>query len=954
MILQHELNIINKYQMEQFFIDIENFIVAAGNGNWNHSIKRFNESKYSFYNIPDEKLDLFYQFYCDYAYKYKHTPAFSPENSIVACYKRPEVGPLALIGELIFNEEAEIENFLMHMMYHMQEIIASKVVYKPDVRGELRACLLFSNPLYNKEKNQYRYEFEIVFPYCVMSHDLQITEYFDEFEKRLNAFDVVQYLTGPLVESFDYIARMKELTSGESRRLYGSHPRDIQGIFDKISQDEIENSDFDGLETEYEKTYKPDCHELFTKGQPLEKFYRTNKTKKFDYWLPLLLGNTYNTAPSKFRGTKITRIRSSTADLSESNSEINSTRNSRTGRTEKKQALIDPSSEGYVDKYLDMFNDARAVDEVYAVIIGKALFNIHNGKDSGLDVWINFLTSRTVLDKNLRFRYELMYPDFAGSTYTLRTLAYFAREDSSEAFEEMNKKWIRNLQQKSLNCVHYEVAQCFYSMFWLDIICGGAKNKMWYVFDEVRGWQAAEIGILIKKKMSEEFRKSYDRFHAELSNKIAGDSAGDDEDEKDRLRCTITKIVKLTTKLGDDGYKGRLLSTLPEFFLEPKFTGRLDTNCNLLGVANGVIEIVNDNPEFRKQLPEDYVTLSGCRWDETLGPEHRKVKDCKKWIRQVFADDELCGYFLKLASSCLVGKNIDKFVVFFTGDGNNSKSMVKKLFEATFGDYSYTFPKEVITTKRNGASGVSPEMAHTRGKRVCHIQESNETDKINDGELKALTGGDTFFCRFLHNDGGNITAQFKTFVWSNGVPQMTSNGAAVKNRVLIMPCMSTWTSSDKAPESEKEQLEKKTFPADKFFENKIPGLASAFLYMLVENYKLYRREGVSKTPQIVLDHTRQYWVDNDTYSQFWEDYVEEVFEDEEGKIRDEKVFVDINNDVWPLFRSFYKEYYPNITCPSRDLMKKELVRLKGKLKTSERLSGWSGYRLRDGMEVQSF
>ena len=77
----------------------------------------------------------------------------------------------------------------------------------------------------------------------------------------------------------------------------------------------------------------------------------------------------------------------------------------------------------------------------------------------------------------------------------------------------------------------------------------------------------------------------------------------------------------------------------------------------------------------------------------------------------------------------------------YTGKGSNGKSILVKLMEIVLGDYKGTVPITLITQGRNKIGSASPETAQ-QGKRYAVMQEPSKGDRINEGIMKELTGGD--------------------------------------------------------------------------------------------------------------------------------------------------------------------------------------------------------------------
>src|SRR5690606_39029632 len=119
-----------------------------------------------------------------------------------------------------------------------------------------------------------------------------------------------------------------------------------------------------------------------------------------------------------------------------------------------------------------------------------------------------------------------------------------------------------------------------------------------------------------------------------------------------------------------------------------KFTTYLDINTELTCVTNGVLEVNGNTVEFRPSKPQDYISKCvNIPYHSSYSNDHPQVRECYKWFGQVFTDKDMLHHFLKFCASCLRGGNNDKIFPIWTGDGDNSKSMMVKLFESTFGEY---------------------------------------------------------------------------------------------------------------------------------------------------------------------------------------------------------------------------------------------------------------------------
>ena len=134
-------------------------------------------------------------------------------------------------------------------------------------------------------------------------------------------------------------------------------------------------------------------------------------------------------------------------------------------------------------------------------------------------------------------------------------------------------------------------------------------------------------------------------------------------------------------------------------------------------------------------------------------------------MKQLFPDDELNTYMWDHLASTLIGTNENQTFNIYNGKGRNGKSKLVELMTMCLGDYKGTVPITLITQKRNTIGSVSPEIAQLKGKRYAVMQEPSKGDKINEGIMKEITGGDPIQGRALYKDTVTYVPQFSLVVW---------------------------------------------------------------------------------------------------------------------------------------------------------------------------------------------
>lgn len=253
---------------------------------------------------------------------------------------------------------------------------------------------------------------------------------------------------------------------------------------------------------------------------------------------------------------------------------------------------------------------------------------------------------------------------------------------------------------------------------------------------------------------------------------------------------------------------------------------------SLLGFTNGVYDLKRN--EFRQGVSNDDCTLKLSIEYTEYNETDPLVKEVYDFFEKIFPDQDLREYFMDVSSDLFVGdhnKN-NKHVYFWSGDGDNGKSVTELFLEKVLGEYSVKLPTSVITNKH---IKLSPELIRARFARMAVVQEPDEKETINVEVLKELTGSDRILVRGLYQESQEIKPMFNLNVICNNPPKLSYDDEAAWTRIRVFPFESRF--SDNAPETREEQLSQKVFPKDPFFSEKIPRLIKPFTWVLLNHLK---------------------------------------------------------------------------------------------------------------------
>jgi putative DNA primase/helicase len=211
---------------------------------------------------------------------------------------------------------------------------------------------------------------------------------------------------------------------------------------------------------------------------------------------------------------------------------------------------------------------------------------------------------------------------------------------------------------------------------------------------------------------------------------------------------------------------------------------RWDGDAHLLGVNNGVIdlrtgELLQGKPELyiTKRTPVSYSPgVRNIRWSEFIDFATGGDKELQEWIQRAV------GYTLTGLS------NQDVLFLVYGPAGSGKNTFVETIFEALGSEqYAGTLPSQELAANNSGVVKSSSEyyMASLRGKRMIWVDELPESERINENQVKALTGSSTLNGRNPGGEPFSFRAQGKLWITTNHRPII--NDDAMWRRLRPIP-----------------------------------------------------------------------------------------------------------------------------------------------------------------------
>jgi P4 family phage/plasmid primase-like protien len=577
---------------------------------------------------------------------------------------------------------------------------------------------------------------------------------------------------------------------------------------------------------------------------------------------------------------------------------------------------------------LPLLSDFRAEDRNEWMTIGWILYNISGGDGNldGLDLWCEF--SARCEEKYDENSCIYQWDRMVKKDYSIGTLKYFASIDNPHGYKEFKTKQSEKYLVASIDGSHYDIAKILYEEYGDEFVCASVANKIWYQFVNNK-WEQIEEGVFLRQKISGKIIERY----VEAEKKLVDDHANSQDKGTTAMVTTRGKqIHKLIQNLKNSGFKNNVMKEAADIFYDPRFKDRLDTDPYLFCFKNGVYDLKLN--VFRPGRPEDFLSKSAPINYLIFADDDQRVHDVETFLEQVFPDSSVRKYFKDVASDIFVGGNHEKTVTFWTGEGDNGKSITQKFFEKMLGKFSIKMDTNNMTGKKPSAGAAYADLVRAGGGvRLITLEEPEGDECINSGTLKHWSGNDSYYARDLFEkgkDGREVEPLFKIVFVTNKLPRIRYADKAVWNRVRVVPFEATFCKGDNpAPDSYEEQMRQKRFPMDKTFGKKIPDMVEAFAWLLLEHRKRIANQPRIEPPK-VLAATEIYRRQNDIYRQF----MDECIIDDKNKI------ISLS-ELYSLFKEWYRESLPNQSVPVKIDVEDYFVKLWGSPEPGKK---WSGYR----------
>lgn len=367
--------------------------------------------------------------------------------------------------------------------------------------------------------------------------------------------------------------------------------------------------------------------------------------------------------------------------------------------------------------------------------------------------------------------------------------------------------------------------------FFRSIILMNDTRGRWYIYDG-RVWRPDQHDIKIAE-MAKDFRDTLLAFVPRITS----------EDTRKRF-------LERVQKLDQRKYRDLMVKDAAS---DPAVTvdmSAFDRDKFLFNCHNGTINLLTG--EFKAHDPADMLTKM---------TEVDYVPDavCDRWLS--FMDEVMEGdkgrirYLQKAIGYAMSGDTrLECMFILYGATSRNGKGTTMETILRILGEYGRTAKPDMLSKKGFAdSSGPSEDVARLNGARMVNVSEPEKSMQIDASLTKQMTGNNILTARFLRENSFEFKPQFKLFIDTNHLPQISDMTLFESDRIKIIPFNRHFT-------AEERDIDLKSFFARS--EN-----LSGILNWCLEGFRLYMTEGLDM-PDSVENATKEYRQQSDRIMMF--------------------------------------------------------------------------------------
>lgn len=260
-----------------------------------------------------------------------------------------------------------------------------------------------------------------------------------------------------------------------------------------------------------------------------------------------------------------------------------------------------------------------------------------------------------------------------------------------------------------------------------------------------------------------------------------------DADGKDERRRLVDWATRSESAHGIDSTL-RVARTVPGVAVHHD---ALDADPWLLNVRNGTVDLRTG--QMRPHDPTDLQMMQTATSYVNGAPAVR----FREFLTTILPETDVREFVQRILGLALVGEQMEHIFPVCIGDGANGKSTLTNIISTVLGDYAIAISTDLLLMLKHDSHPTG--RARLFRARFAHSGELPQGARLDEAQVKKLTGGDTIEARRMREDPWEFLPSHLLWLHANHRPRIVGTDGGIWRRVLLIPFETIVAEQDQDP-----------------------------------------------------------------------------------------------------------------------------------------------------------
>lgn len=406
------------------------------------------------------------------------------------------------------------------------------------------------------------------------------------------------------------------------------------------------------------------------------------------------------------------------------------------------------------------------------------------------------------------------------ATITDRSIAYWARQTDPVRFLEVNRLNVlqflkAHLYEHEGRLEHIPVANALQRMFGYkfvsDSVPGGTVARPQYVWYEfVSPDDSMRPGEVWKWRLEPLPDGLWNMVHTKIDQLMSMviesvrvlQNNTEEENKIKYLKRLMSTLKTSRSKLQNVNFIDRVVSASSMLFRRRGFHELMDSRYDLLGVANGVLQVA-DRARPACQLLTGFHGMPVCKFTplpwapfDPVQPWTRIALGC---VKDIVVEPDARDWILFHAAQALFSGPKEGFLLMWEGGGANGKTSLLRAVAECLGPYANKFNIELLCNKREDPDRPNSAVMVFKHCNYMYCEESNRGQELNPARLKEIIGTGKMTGRDLNTRQETFRIRSNAVIASQFNLRVPVSDHGTWRRMMVYRGKITYTTSPSGP-----------------------------------------------------------------------------------------------------------------------------------------------------------